>query len=165
MRLRAHRRRLVVWTTRGLERPGRFPVFMRLAWHQTAPQACPHWRTVIGLLRLARAVRPRWRLLLAGCVLTGVGVALRNTPGGIVIVPGLACLLSVPLIEGGSDEERKRRSELERELAGYSTPGQRRDLEAMLDRYPDAITCELWEVLARQAMRASGTLIPGAGRH
>jgi len=33
---------------------------------------------------------------------------------------------------------RKRHSDLERELAGYATPAERRDLEATLDRYPEA---------------------------
>jgi hypothetical protein len=43
-------------------------------------------------------------------------------------------------------------SELERELAAFSTPAQRRDLEATLDRYPDNITYELRNILARQSM-------------
>jgi hypothetical protein len=35
---------------------------------------------------------------------------------------------------------RKRRSDLERELAGYATPAERGDLEATLDRYPSGTT-------------------------
>jgi hypothetical protein len=50
---------------------------------------------------------------------------------------------------------QQRRSELERELAAYSTAAQRRDLEATLDRYPDDITYELRDILASQAMAAS----------
>jgi len=47
---------------------------------------------------------------------------------------------------------RKRHSDLERELAGYATPAERCDLEATLDRYPDGITHELRDILARQSM-------------
>jgi hypothetical protein len=47
---------------------------------------------------------------------------------------------------------RKRHSDLERELAGYETPAERGDLEATLDRYPDGITHELRDILARQSM-------------
>jgi len=45
---------------------------------------------------------------------------------------------------------RRRRSELERELAAYSTPAQRRDLEAAFDRYSDDVTSELREIMASQ---------------
>ena len=47
---------------------------------------------------------------------------------------------------------RKRRAELERELAGYASPAERRDLEAALDRYPGGTTHELRSILARQSM-------------
>jgi hypothetical protein len=47
---------------------------------------------------------------------------------------------------------RKRHSDLERELAGYATPAERCDLEATLDRYPDGITHELRDILARQSV-------------
>ena len=47
---------------------------------------------------------------------------------------------------------RKRRSNLERELAGYATPADRDDLEAILDRYPYGTTHELRGILARQSM-------------
>ena len=47
---------------------------------------------------------------------------------------------------------RKRHSDLERELAGYTTPAERGDLEATLDRYPDGTTHELRDILARQSM-------------
>jgi hypothetical protein len=120
---------------------------------------------VVGSIRLARAVRPRWRPLLAGGVLTAVGVMLRHGPGGMVLLPGLMCLLSAPLVEVGSQDERTRRSKLERELAAYSTPAQRRDLEATLDRYPDSETYELRDILARQAMTTCHHGIPGSGLH
>ena len=47
---------------------------------------------------------------------------------------------------------RQRRSGLERELAGYATPADRDDLEAILDRYPYGTTHELRGILARQSM-------------
>ena len=47
---------------------------------------------------------------------------------------------------------RKRRSNLERELAGYATPAERGDLEETLDRYPYGTTHELCDILARQSM-------------
>jgi hypothetical protein len=45
--------------------------------------------TVVGLMPLARAVRARWRPLLAGAVLTVVGVMWLDGPGGMVLLPGL----------------------------------------------------------------------------
>ena len=57
---------------------------------------------------------------------------------------------------------RKRRAELERELAGYASPAERRDLEAALDRYPDGTTHELRGILARQSMAANEMRFPTA---
>jgi len=37
-----------------------------------------------------------------------------------------------------------------RELADYRTDTDRLDLECTLDRYPDAVTAEIREILARQ---------------
>ena len=64
-------------------------------------------------------------------------------------------------------EAHKQRCELERELAAYSTPAQRRDLEATLNQYPDELTYELRNILARQAMAAYCNRggVPGAGRY
>jgi hypothetical protein len=59
---------------------------------------------------------------------------------------------------------RKRRAELERELAGYATPAERLDLEAALDRYPDGVTHELRTILARQSMAAQDLRFPAIGR-
>ena len=58
---------------------------------------------------------------------------------------------------------RQRRRSLERELAGYSTPSQRRDLEATLDRYPDGVTQELRDILARHPVPDKAAVWP-AGR-
>jgi hypothetical protein len=112
-------------------------------------------------MRLARAVRPRWGSLLAGSVLTVIGVMLGSSPGGTVLLPGVLLLLSAPLIPGGSAPGRP---ELERELAAYSSSAHRRDLEATLNRYPDGITYELRDILARQAETGCASRIPGAGQ-
>src|SRR5438105_1033094 len=154
MRLRAHRRDLVAWTRSadpayrygapGFARPPRNKRLRR--WVRTGTLL-----TVIGLMRLARAVRPRWRPLVAGSVLTAVGLILRNGAWSMILLPGLLLLLSAPLIPASTDARHQRRSELERELAVYATAAQQRDLAAILDRYPDNVTCELRDILADQA--------------
>src|SRR6185437_12708330 len=62
---------------------------------------------------LARAVRARWRPLLAGGVLTVVGVMWLDGPGGMVLLPGLWLLLSAPLIPASPKADRRRRPEIE----------------------------------------------------
>jgi hypothetical protein len=114
---------------------------------------------LIGLLRLARTLRVRW-YLSAGIVLTVAGVIVRGSHWSFVLLPGLLLLLSTPLIPASPDRDRKSRSQLARELASYSTPAQRCDLEAILDRYPDSDTRELRGILAGQFMAGYG--IPGA---
>jgi hypothetical protein len=59
---------------------------------------------------------------------------------------------------------RKRRNELERELAGYATAADRCDLEAALDRYPDGVTHELRSILARRYMTSQEMRFPAVGR-
>ncbi len=141
MRPRPHRRNLVVWSQSA--RPVR---------SYGAPPLTPARRirrcirtgallTVVGLMALARAVRARWRPLLAGGVLTVVGVLLRDGPGGVVLFPGLLFLLSAPLIPARSKTDRMPRSELERELAVYSTPGQwRRATQALAAAYDKPVS-------------------------
>jgi hypothetical protein len=168
MRLPAHRRNPVVWSpsvgpahrsgTAGVTRLARTRRIRRCF-------RIGGLLAVIGLVHLARGVRLRWRPLLAGGVLTVVGVMLRDGAWGAVSLPGLLFLWSALLIPARPDADRRRRSELERELAGYSTPGQRYDLEAILDRYPDSVTYELREILASQAMAACDNGIPGARRY
>ena len=60
---------------------------------------------------------------------------------------------------------RKRRAELERELAGYANGADRCDLEAILDRYPDGVTHELRSILARQYMASQDMRFPAIGRN
>ena len=120
--------------------------------------------TILGLMAVARVVWSRWRPLLVGTVLTAVGFTLRSGPGGMVLLPGLVLLMGAPLIPGRPKADRMRRADLERELAAYSTPAQRRDLEATLDQYPDDVTRELRDILASQALAARGTRFPAVGR-
>jgi len=61
--------------------------------------------------------------------------------------------------------ERKRRAELEREMAGYAALADRCDFEAILDRYPAGVTHELRGILARQSIAAFETRFPAIGRH
>jgi hypothetical protein len=167
MRQRARRRNLVLWSSSvspagrygspGLTRPARSGRMRRCI--RTGALL-----TVIGLMRLVRGMRPRWRPLLAGVLLTVAGVVLRSDAWGAVLLPGLWFLVYALLIPVRADADRKRRSELERELAVYTTPAQRWDLEATLDRYPDGITHELRDILASQAPAACHSGIPGAGR-
>ena len=167
MGLRARRRNVVVWSSSaGLNGRHRITMFPRLV-RARRMRRLAHTGgllTLIGLTRLARVLRLRWGLVLAGGVLTVAGVLLRNGAGGLVLLPGLLFLFSALLVEPGPDADRKRRCELQRELAGYSTPAQRCDLEATLDRYPDGDTYELRDILARQATATAGRNngIPGA---
>lgn len=166
MRARARRRNLAVWGSSagragrygapGPRRPGRTRRARRLARTGLLVIA-------VGLIRLARAVRPRWRPLLAGLVLTVTGLVLRSSLwAGLALPVGFLFLYAALLIPARSDADRKQHSELERELAGYFTPAQRCDLEATLARYPDGVTHELRDILAGQATAASDDVIPGA---
>jgi hypothetical protein len=163
MKLRPHRRNLVVWRqSAGSAAPDGAPRVRRArrvpSWIRTSALL-----TAIALVSLARGVQARWRTVLAGVVLTVAGVLLRGGPASVVMLPGLVFLLTAPLLPGRQHADRTRRGELERELALYSTPAQRRDLEATLDQYPDADTYELRDILARQAMAVSRRRLPGGG--
>ena len=164
MRLPAHRRNLVIWSPSvgPADRYGA-PRLTRIRRIRKCVRVGA-LLTVIGLLRLARGVGPRWRPLLAGVLLTVAGVMLRSGAWSALLLAGLWFLVYAALIPASPDADRKRRSELERELAGYSTPAQRCDLEATLDRYPDSVTHEVRDILAHQALVACNNGIPGAGR-
>jgi hypothetical protein len=60
---------------------------------------------------------------------------------------------------------RKRRAELEREMAGYANGADRCDFEAILDRYPDGATHELRSILASQYMASQEVRSPAVGRN
>jgi hypothetical protein len=146
---RTHRRNLVVWSQSGnvsVTSPARRPARAR--------RTCRLIRIgiLLSLLLLVRGVRPRWRPLLAGTAFTVVGVVLRgSTAGSLVLLPGFMLLLTAPLIPGTPKADCIRRSEPERELAAYVTQAQRFDLQATLDQYPDDVTHELRDILAGQA--------------
>jgi hypothetical protein len=168
MRLRGHRRNLVVWSslTSPADRAGG-------SW-LTRPTRNRRVRrfirtsalfTVLGLMRFAGGAWPRGRLVLAGALLTVAGIVLRSQPAGVVLLPGLLLIFSAPLIPAFPKADRKRNFELTRELAAYSTPAQRCDLEATLDRYPAEDTSELRAILAGQAMADVSQRIAGAGQY
>ncbi len=149
MRLRPYRRNLAMWNLHvgpagryGLTRPTRRRRIRRRLHIGVL-------LTVIGLLRVARAVRADWRPL-AGAVLTAAGVMFRSGAAGVLLMPGLLLLVLAVLVPASPKAARARRCELARELGAYSTPAERRDLEAILDLYPDGMTHELRDILAAQ---------------
>lgn len=167
MRLRPQRRRnLVVWSQSGhtdrasrTTRPARTRRIRR--WIRIGMLL-----TLLGLSPLLRAVRARWKPLLAGTGLTVAGVILRDsTTGSVLLLPGLLLLLTAPLLPGSGHANCLQRTELERELAGYWTNAQRHDLEATLDQYPDDVTREVREILAGQAADAYHNRVPTQGRY
>jgi hypothetical protein len=142
MRLRPHRRELVVWSqsASSIGRYGTQPVTRTRRIRRCIRTAA--LLTVVGLMTVARAVRVRWRTPLAGGVLMVLGVILRGGPGSVVLLLGFLLLVSGPLIPASPKADRMRRSELERELAltAFSTPGQRsrvsRTLAISDNRFP-----------------------------
>jgi hypothetical protein len=167
MGLRPQRRNLVVWSQSvgpaGRRSNLRFTRPTRIgrirAWMRIGALVA-----IVRLLPVARAVLARWRPLLAGTALIVAGVIMRGGPGSILLLPGLMTFMSAPLMPGRSGANSMRFSRLERELAAYSTPAQRRELEATLDRYPDRITYPLREILASQATAAYDNRFPAIGR-
>jgi len=166
MSLRPHRRDLVVWTQSDrayrasrATRPARF-------WRLRRRIRIVFLFTVVGLLPLARAVRARWPVLLAGTALTVTGIVMRDSATDLlVLLPGLLLLLSAPLLPGTTGADRVRRSALERELAVYTTSAQRRDLEATLDQYPDDVTRELRDILTAKPELTAASQWRAFGRY
>src|ERR1700678_3497666 len=118
MRLQPHRRRLVVFSS-----PANPAVAHGASQHKPVARSGPIGRFLrIGMLLTVIAVRPRWRPLLAGVVLTILGVLDRQGPGSVLIIPGLLSFWRALMIPGDTDADRERRSQLKRELAAYSTP-------------------------------------------
>ena len=164
MRRRVHRRNLAVWDSSGraggswLTRPRRNRPVRRFI--RTSALLA-----VLGLMRFAGGAWPRGRLVLAGALLTATGIVLRSQPAGVVLLPGLLLIFSAPLVPVVPKAERKRNFELARELAAYSTPAQRCDLEATLDQYPAEDTSELRAILASQARAGLSQGIAGARQY
>jgi hypothetical protein len=116
--------------------------------------------TLLGLVRLAG--NPRWRSAVIGAVMIIPGVLLRNIYGHVILLPGLMILFYAPFLPADSPETRARQAGLRRDLAAYSSPADRRDLEAIIDRYPAADTGELRSILA--TLRPDQFRNPGMGR-
>ena len=158
MMLRPHRQNVVIWkSSRSPEYRGRGLWFTGPG-RSSRPR---RWLRIsgllvaVGVLRVAAAVRPRWRPLAVGTVLTVAGYVMRAGMPGIIMIPGMLFLAAALLAPVGPGKEASpQRRALERELASYSTPAQRRDLDAILDRYPDHDTRELRDILARQSLAA-----------
>jgi len=167
MTLRRHRRNVVIW------RSSRCPEYRgRGLWFSRAGQPGRVRRRLrisgllvaVGLLRVAAAVRPRWRPLTTGTVLTVAGYAMRSGGAGAIMIPGMLFLAAALLAPPDPAADDPRRRALERELAAYSTPSQRRDLDAILDRYPDGDTRELRDILARQSLATETSRPPATIR-
>jgi hypothetical protein len=166
MRLRSRRRDLVIWSlsVSPADRRGQMPPLRPVRTRRVRRALrLGVLVTLVGAMRLGRGVRYRWRPLLAGTVLGAIGFTLRGGALGIVLLPGLWLWFYAFLIPGGSDADRHRLSELERELAAYSTAAERCDFAATLDRYPDEVSRELRDMLTHQAMVGFTSGNPGTG--
>src|ERR1700677_845612 len=157
MRLQSHRRRIVVFSS-----PADPALGHGASRDKRVGRAGPIRRFLrIGMLLTVIVVRPRWQPLLAGVVLTLLGILDRQGPGSVLIIPGVLSFWRALMISGDTDADRERRSQLKLELAAYSTPAQRRELVAVLDRYPDGITHEIRDILASPPLASHSNGIPG----
>ncbi len=157
------RRNRVVWSSSARDPDS------NLVWGPAAPLRAGRLRhfirTCVLFLLVGLMRRPCWRSVALGAALIIPGLILRSAPAGIILLPGLLILFAAPFLPGGPDAGDLRHSKLWRELAAYSTPSQRRDLEAILDQYPDGMTRELRDILSCQVstLPAADPRIPGAG--
>lgn len=98
MKLRPHRRNLVVWSSSGVQGGS-------WAWRPARPRRIRWWLrtgallTVIGIMRLARTVRVRWEPLSlgAGVALTATGFAV--PAASVAFLIGMVVLV-VALLKG-----------------------------------------------------------------
>ncbi len=114
MRRRARRRHLVVWSQSvgpadwyGAPRPAAATRTRRV-------RRCIRLGAllaIVGLMRLARGERARWRPFLAGVVLVAAGIMLRSGPSSALLLAGFWCLLHALLIPDSPDEDRQQRGE------------------------------------------------------
>ena len=154
MALRARRRTVVVWrSSRGLAGRHSLTALPRPASTRRLRRLLrtSGLLTAVGLIRLGYALRLRWLPLLAGGALTATGIVLNDGAGALAFLVGFLFLFAALVMHVSPPADRERGLALERELADYSTPAERRDLEAILDRYSDGDTSELRDILARQA--------------
>jgi hypothetical protein len=165
MTLRSPRRNLVVWN-QSVAPVGRYDIprstrTRRLRRRIRAIALI----AVVGLMRVARTVGSCWRPLLAGGVLTVGGALLPGGAGGAAFLVGVMFLILAPLMPSSPSANRRQCSRPGHELAGYSTPADRSDLAAILDRYPDDVTGELRDILDSHAMTVDDDRFPANGRY
>ena len=160
MSLRSRQRHLVIFCSAAAQQAGQYAAAPQIPSARTGRiRRCFRIGTLVAVI----VVRPRWIPLLTGTTLTIFGIIEHSGIGGMAMMPGLMLLWAAVLIPGDSGADHQRRQQLMRELAEYSTSAQRRDLEAILDRYPDGVAGEIREILAGQARHC--TTLPGPGRH
>jgi hypothetical protein len=159
MRLRSHRRNLVVWSqsASSVGRSGA-PPFTRTRrirkWIRTGALL-----TIVGLMPLTRAGRTRWWLLLAVGVLTVVGVMLHAFVGVVLLF-----LVSAPFVAARPRADRIRRSELEPDLGVYSHPAQLRRAIRAMDLHDHRFSGHGTVLGARCGSRKVGDSGPGRSR-
>ena len=167
MGLRARRRTVVVWrSSRGPGSRHVLRAFQRPASTQPLRRLLriSGLLTAIAVIWLGRALRLPWGARLAGGALIVTGVVLRGVPGALAFLTGFLFLYAALVIHVRPVADRERRLALERELADYSSPAERNDLEAILNRYSDSDTSELRDILTRQAVATHDNGVPGIGR-
>ena len=162
MTLRRHRRNVVIWrSSHSPDHRGRG------LWFTPAVRSSRvrRWARIsglllaVGLLRVAAAVRPRWRPLAAGTVLTVAGFIMRSGMPGVVMIPGMLFLTAALLAPSDPAADNPRHRALERELAGrarWNRPEGGYFLWLELAEEVDA-----GDLLAR-ATEAGVTFVPGA---